>query len=108
MKPLLPPHPLPHPVLRHRHPALHRNDSLQALAQRLAHAVLECGHVAAQRELGVDAVLGTLLEEEEAAVQGEPLLEVQVHHAAGEVGLGLEGGEVGEGRWDGGGHCGWG
>lgn len=106
MKLFLLPHPLLHlPLLLHQ-AALHCDDGLQTLAHRLARAVLECGRVAAEGELGVDAVPSALLEEEEPLVQLEPLLEVEARHVAGEVGLGLEGGAVGGEFGNCGCHCG--
>jgi hypothetical protein len=82
---------------------LHFHDFFQARANRLACAVGQDLDVQVEGYAGVEpGHCAVRAEEGEAAVQVEPLLELEARHAGGEVGLALEAEEVGgaDGR-----HC---
>jgi hypothetical protein len=97
--------PLRHVLLAHLEAALHREHVLYALADRLAPTVPQKAGEDFERDTEVALVPLALLEEEAAAVQREPLFEVELHHALGEVGLRLDAVEVGDGSGCGRSHC---
>jgi hypothetical protein len=85
--------------------ALHREHVLHALADQLAPTVPHQAVEDLERDSEVALVALTLLEEEAAAMQREPLFEVELYHAVGEVGLRLDDVQVGDGSGCGRSHC---
>jgi hypothetical protein len=88
-------HPLLQRFLGLLHVTLHFYHFFQARANWLGPAVVQ--HLGAQveRHAGAETGYAVLAEEEEAAVQVEPLLQLEVCHAGGEVSLALKAGEIG-------------
>jgi hypothetical protein len=88
-------YPLLHRFLGLLHVPLHFHDFFQARTNRLARAVVQDIDVQVERYAGVEPGYTVLVEEEEAAMQVEPLPQLEACHAGGEVGLALEAGEIG-------------
>jgi hypothetical protein len=98
MSPLLLPLPLPHRLLALLDLPLHLEHNLYVLAYRLGPTSLQPLDVVCNRRAGKGPRRLADPVAEVAAVQSEPVLELEARHAGGEVGLGLEAGEVG-GAW---------
>jgi hypothetical protein len=92
MSPLLLKLPLPHRLLALLHVPLHLEHNLYVLAYPLGPTMCNRRAGKGTRRLANPVA-------EVAAVQSKPVLELEVRHAGGEVGLGLEAGEVG-GAWE--------